>query len=298
MLDLSGKVAVVTGAGSGIGRGIALELARAGAEVVSSDLFSERAEETARLVRDLGRRCLAVRADVREMESLQVLAERTMREFGRLDISVANAGIFRSGSVLTMTQADWDDSAAINQTGVFLTVQACAREMVRAGNGGRVIVISSLAAESAPPGLGAYCATKAAVAQAARCWAIDLAPYGITVNSIGPGYIETRMLVDMLGEGEERADFEDRIPLGRVGQPRDIGLLACWLASDESAHITGSFHKIDAGQHDGRDAVELMRALRTQAATLRGDELLIALDAEAESGREEASRRRTELGLV
>src|SRR5205807_753504 len=123
-------------------------------------------------------------------------------------------GIGRGGSVLTETQEEWDECVAINQTGVFLTVQACAREMVRASHGGRVIVISSLAAELAPPGWGVYCATKAAVRHAARCWALDLAPYGITVNSIGPGWIETPLTTDVVGAGEARAAFEAGIPLG------------------------------------------------------------------------------------
>jgi NAD(P)-dependent dehydrogenase (short-subunit alcohol dehydrogenase family) len=297
MLDLNGKVAVVTGAGSGIGRGIALELARAGASVVASDLLAERAEETATFIADLGGNALAVRADVREQESVQALAERVAREFGRLDIAIANAGIARIGSVLTMTEDEWSETVAVNQTGVFLTVQSCAREMVRAGNGGRIIVISSIAAEIASPGFGAYGATKAAVRHAARCWAFDLAPFGITVNSIGPGWVESLLTTDFFGAGEARAAFEAAIPLGRVAQPEEIGRLACWLASDEAAYITGSYNIIDGGLHDGRSAAETVSKLRDHAARLSGDALLATLDAEAEQARADRARRRAEIGL-
>jgi NAD(P)-dependent dehydrogenase (short-subunit alcohol dehydrogenase family) len=249
------------------------------------------------LISDLGGRTLAVRSDVREQESVQALVERAAREYGRLDIGVANAGIVRVGSILTMTEDEWSETVAVNQTGVFLTVQACAREMVRAGNGGRVIVISSIAAEIASPGVGAYGATKAAVRHAARCWALDLAPFGITVNSIGPGWVESRMTTDVFGEGEARAAFEAGIPLGRVAQPEEIGRLTCWLASDEAAYITGSYNIIDGGVHDGRSAAETVARLRGYAARLSGDALLATLDAEAAQVRAERLGRRAEVGL-
>jgi meso-butanediol dehydrogenase/(S,S)-butanediol dehydrogenase/diacetyl reductase len=155
MFDLSGKVAVITGAGSGIGRGIALSLAQAGADVVASDLHMDRASETAGMVRKFGRKALAQRTDVREPESVQALANATVRELGRLDICVANAGILRLGSVLTLPVEDWQDVVDVNLTGVFVTIQVCGREMVRLGNGGRVIVMASLAAEAASPGWSA-----------------------------------------------------------------------------------------------------------------------------------------------
>lgn len=298
MFDLTGKVAVVTGAGSGIGRGIALSLAEAGAMIMVSDLLLERAEETAALIGARGGTTQAQRADVREAESVQALAEATARRFGRLDICVANAGIGRLGSVLTLAEADWGETLAVNLTGVFLTVQACAREMVRLGNGGRVIVISSLAAESAGTGFGAYGASKAGVRHAARSWAFDLAPFDITVNSIGPGWIDTPLLSrHIVGDGEARRAFEERVPLGRIGRPDEIGATACWLASDEAAYVTGSYIIIDGGLHDGRGSIELIQTLRERRAELSGPELLAALDAEAEAARLGGMQRRVELGL-
>jgi NAD(P)-dependent dehydrogenase (short-subunit alcohol dehydrogenase family) len=290
-------VAVVTGAGSGIGRGIALSLAEAGATVMVSDLLLERAEETAGLIRACGGTALAQRADVREAESVQALAVATARRFGRLGICVANAGILRLGSVLTLTEADWSETLAVNLTGVFLTVRACAREMVRLGNGGRVIVISSLAAETTGTGWSAYGASKAGVRQAARGWAFDLAPFDITVNSIGPGWIETPLITDIAGDGEARRAFEARVPLGRIGRPDEVGATACWLASDEAAYVTGSYIVIDGGMHDGRGSIDTIQALRDRRGQLSGAELLAALDAESDAARATGVNRRAELGL-
>jgi NAD(P)-dependent dehydrogenase (short-subunit alcohol dehydrogenase family) len=297
MFELTGRVAVVTGAGSGIGRGIALALADAGASVLVSDLLLERAEATAALIRERGGTAQAQRADVREAESVQALAVEAVRRFGRLDICVANAGILRLGSVLTLAEADWNETLAVNLTGVFLTVQACAREMVQLGNGGRVIVISSLAAEATGTRWSAYGASKAGVRQAARGWAFDLAAFNITVNSIGPGWIDTPLITDILGNDDAREAFEQRIPLGRVGRADEIGATACWLASDEAAWVTGSYIMIDGGMHDGRGSIDAIQALRSRRAEISGDELLAALDAEAKIDRATGANRRAELGL-
>ncbi len=298
MFDLSGKVAVVTGAGSGIGRGIALKLAEAGADVVTSDLYLDRAEETAGLVLDIGRQSLAIRADVREQESVQAMAEATVRTFGRLDVCVANAGIGRGGSVLSLAESDWNIVIQTNLTGVFLTVQACAREMVRAGNGGRVIIISSVAAERALARGSAYSASKAAIRHAGNCWSLDLASFDITVNSIGPGYVESRLTTDIIGDGEARESFEERIPLHRAGTPEDIGYLACWLASDEASWVTGTFNMTDGGSHETASSIATIMQNRKQIAGYSGDELLDMLDADYAEQRENFARRREEIGLA
>jgi NAD(P)-dependent dehydrogenase (short-subunit alcohol dehydrogenase family) len=298
MFDLIGKVAVITGAGSGIGRGIALSLARAGADVVASDRVMERAGETAAKVRDLGREAFAQRADVREHESLQALADAAVHRLGRLDICVANAGILRLGSVLTLPLDDWQAVVDVNLTGVFLTVQACAREMVRLSNGGRVIVMASLAAEVASPAWSAYNATKAAVRHATRSWAFDLAPFDITVNAIGPGWIETPLIADFQGDGEAREQFRQSIPLGRVGTPEDVGALAVWLASDEAGYMTGSYNLIDGGLHDGRSAALTAAPLRDLATRLQGDDLLAELDRQAAQNHEHLRQRRQAMGLM
>ena len=149
MSDLKGKVAFITGAGSGIGRGIAERLARDGADIFIADIDSDGAEMTANLVTQLGRRAVVTKANVAATAQMQAAAALCVAEFGRLDIAVANAGIGRAGSVLEMDLKDWNDQLDINLTGVFLTVQAAAQQMVKLGNGGRIICISSLAAENA-----------------------------------------------------------------------------------------------------------------------------------------------------
>ncbi|MCS7296443.1 MAG: SDR family oxidoreductase, partial [Dehalococcoidia bacterium] len=182
MSYLSGKVAFITGAGSGIGRGAAERLAREGADVCVVDIDLPGAEETASLVREFGRRAIAVKANVASKPQIQAAADRCVQELGRLDICIANAGIGRMGSILDMELKDWQDQIDVNLTGVFLTVQAAAQRMVRLGNGGRIVCISSLAALNVGPGMWGYSATKAGVAIMVRGWAQELGRFGITVN--------------------------------------------------------------------------------------------------------------------
>ena len=191
MADLSGKAALVTGAGFGIGRGTAERLARDGADICVVDIDGEGAEHTASTVREFGREALVVKANVASPRQIQEAATQCAATLGRLDICVANAGIARGGSVLEMPLKDWQDQLDVNLTGVFLTVQAAAREMVRLGNGGRIVCISSLAAELTGAGTWAYSVTKVGVRMAVRGWAQELGQHGITVNAIGPGVIDT-----------------------------------------------------------------------------------------------------------
>lgn len=302
MFDLAGKVAVVTGAGSGIGRGTALALARAGADVAVADIVGERAEETAGEVKQLGRRSLGLAVDVRDGDALRDMAARVSEDFGALDICVANAGIARGGSVLTMREEDWDTQMDVNLKGVFLTVQACSREMVRHNRGGRVIAISSLAAERPQPGAFGYCASKAGVRMMVRCWALDLAPFDITVNAIGPGVIDTPLAAGLVAEGDERARRERGIPAGRMGEPADIGNLACWLASDESEYLTGTYTLMDGGLADAsgfglpiepNPMVQLREARRTKS----GDALLEMLDGAMEQAVAQGEADRLARGL-
>ena len=303
MLALDGKTAVVTGAGSSIGRGIALALAGAGADVLCADIVPERAEATARVVRDLGRRATACAADVRRKPDLVAMSERASREHGALDICVANAGIGRIGTVLTMAEADWDAVVDVNLKGAFLTVQACAREMVKHDRGGRIIAIASLAAERPAPALFAYCATKAGVRMMARCWAQELAAFGITVNSIGPGIIDTPLAAGLIGEGDQRLTTERAVPVGRLGSAEDIGRLACWLASDEAAYVTGTFNLVDGGLGDrtglGLDSAHgrEQQMLRDARGTMSGEALLALIDQAVGQRVEELHRQRAARGL-
>ncbi len=302
MLDLSGKVAVVTGAGSGIGRGISLAFAAAGADVLVSDVILARAQETAGQVQALGRKAFAVQADVRDRAAVAAMAEAASAQLGRLDICVANAGIARGGGVLTMTEDDWDTQIDVNLKGVFLTVQACAREMVKHNRGGRIIGISSLAAERPSAGVFAYCASKAGVRMMVRCWALELAPFGITVNSIGPGIIDTPLGAGLIGEADQRVMTERAVPAGRVGYPKDIGNLACWLASDEAEYVTGTYNLIDGGLADASGfglagATDPATMIREARAKMGGPALLAMIDQTTAAGMQGFTEARKARGL-
>ncbi|MCY3882386.1 MAG: SDR family NAD(P)-dependent oxidoreductase [Chloroflexi bacterium] len=302
MLDLTGKVAFVTGSGSGIGEGTALALARAGADVACTDLDGGRAEATAEQVRGLGRKALAAAVDVRDLGGLEKAVAATVGQLGRLDIAVANAGISRGSNVLTMTEDDVDTVFGVNTKGVFLTVKACAREMVREGRAGRVVVISSVSGERAEMGSSAYCGSKAAVRMMTRCWALDLAPFGITVNSVAPGMTDTRMWGAVAARQDARETLARGLPFGRVGQPADIGNLVCWLASDEAEYMTGSYNVMDGGLLDGRgltfrDLPERLLEMRERVASEGGESVLASMDEDAAEAAGRAAEHRREHGL-
>ncbi|MFN0094600.1 MAG: SDR family NAD(P)-dependent oxidoreductase [Dehalococcoidia bacterium] len=303
MLDLSGKVALVTGAGSGIGRGIALAFARAGADLSCSDVVLARAEETAAMVRALGRRANAQQADVRDRAALDDQVSRAIGELGGIHIAVANAGIGRGTSVLTMSEEDYDTQFDVNTKGVFLTVQAAGRGMVRQGKGGRIIVISSIAGERPEPGAWAYCGSKAAVRMMARCWAQELSPFRITVNSVAPGFIDTPLASGSIGEGDIRAANERFIPMGRVGQPVDIGSLCCWLASDEAEYVTGTYNIMDGGLVDAggwgmQTGLPSMRdGVKEMLRTMSGEQVLAAIDRMTADAMPVVEQMRREKGL-
>lgn len=283
MTALAGKVAFITGAGSGIGRGIAERLARDGADICIPDIDTEGAEETANLVTQLGRRAHVVKANAASATQIQGAAAECVERLGGLDIAVANAGIARGGPVLELTLKDWQDQLDVNLTGVFLTVQACAQQMVRLasrrraerssavgpGRGGRIVCISSLAAESTGPNIWAYSATKAGVRIMVRGWAQELGEHGITVNAIGPGVIETPLAEGLAGEpgGAIRTRLESRTPVGRVGRPADIAGLVSFMAGPDGEFMSGSYVLMDGGLRDasrGYDPDERAVAERTR----------------------------------
>jgi len=254
MSQLLGKVAFITGAGSGIGRGIAERLARDGADIYIADIDTAGAESTVDLVTQLGRRAVVRKANVASPAQMAEATRHCVETFGRLDIAVANAGIGRGGPVLELSYKDWQDQLDVNLTGVFLTVQATAREMVRLGHGGRIICISSLAAENTGPGIWAYSATKAGVRMMVRGWAQELGPVGVTVNAIGPGVIDTPLAAGLAGEAEGviRRSLERRTPVGRVGRPADIAGLVSFMAGPDGSFMSGSYVIMDGGLRDAR----------------------------------------------
>ena len=258
MGSLDGKVAFITGAGSGIGRGTAERLAREGADIFIADIDEEGAEATANLVGQLGRRSATMKANVVTKAHMQQAAEQCVAKLGRLDIAVANAGIGRTASILEMELKDWQDQIDINLTGVFLTVQAVAQQMVQLGNGGRIVCISSLAAENTSAMMASYSATKAAVRMLVRGWGQELGPHGINVNAIGPGVIETPLALGLTGEagGTIRENLEARTPVGRIGKPDDIAGLINFMVGPDGEFMTGSYVIMDGGIRDAGAAWE------------------------------------------
>lgn len=254
MGHLDGQVAFITGAGSGIGRGTAVRLARDGANICITDIDLDGANETAAMVREFGREALVARMNVASKAQVQSAADECVTGLGRMDIAVANAGIGRSGSVLEMELKDWQDQLDINLTGVFLTVQAAAQRMVERGKGGRIVCISSLAAVNTGANSWSYSATKAGVRMMVRGWAQELGQHGITVNAIGPGVIDTPLAHGLAGDegGPIRTALEARTPVGRAGRPADIAGLISFLASKDAEFMTGSYLLMDGGLRDAR----------------------------------------------
>jgi NAD(P)-dependent dehydrogenase (short-subunit alcohol dehydrogenase family) len=246
MQRLEGKVAVVTGAGSGNGRAIALGYAREGARVLAGDLNEDTARETAALARDKDRAVEACRVDVSDGPSVQAMLARAEERFGRLDILVSNAGIIHRTEFLDLTEETFDRVIAVNLRGTFLCGLYGARRMAASG-GGVIINIASVNAEVAASNTAAYCASKGGVQMLTRSMAVSLAPHHIRVNAIGPGTIRTNINRDRLDRpGAVEAEAK-RIPLGRVGDPEDLVGAAVFLASDDSAYVTGQTLFVDGG---------------------------------------------------
>jgi NAD(P)-dependent dehydrogenase (short-subunit alcohol dehydrogenase family) len=245
--QLAGRVALVTGGARGIGRAISLAFAREGADVAVADQRADEAERVAEEVRRLGRRALVVEADVARPEQVAAMVERAAGEFGRLDILVANAGVSQRVDFLEMAVEEWDRVIGINLRGVFLCGQAAARRMVADGARGAIINLASQRAESAGRQQVAYVASKGGVKSLTKAMALDLAPHGIRVNAIGPGPALTDLTRARFSDPAERAAFEARVPLGRLGEPDDIAGAAVFLASDAARWVTGHCLFVDGG---------------------------------------------------
>ena len=246
-MRLAGKVALVTGGGSGIGRGMAIRFAEEGASVAVADLNREGAEAVAAEVEKLSQRGLAIEADVTSSADCARMVEEAVAQLGKVDIFVANAGIGRFAPFLETPEADWNAVIDTNLTGVFLSCQAAARQMVQQGHGGRIITTASLAAVRPAPYMPAYHAAKAGVKMLTEVMALELAQHRITVNAIGPGLIDTPLTAPIM-EAVRAAGREQGVaPLGRVGQPQDVANLALFLASDEADYVTGDYILVDGG---------------------------------------------------
>jgi glucose 1-dehydrogenase len=244
-MRLPGKVAVVTGAASGIGRGTALRFAREGADVVVADLNEAGLEETAQRIRDLGRRVVAQPTDVRDRSQVDRLVERAVDELGGCAIMVANAGVGSGAPFLDTTDEQYDRIMDTNLRGVYYCGQAAGRAMVKAGTGGSIINIASTYAEVTAPRSTAYSASKGGVRMLTKGMAVELGPHGIRVNCLGPGWIRTGM--NPLTDEARVGRILEGVPLGRIGTPDDVAGAALFLASDDAAYVTGIIVFVDGG---------------------------------------------------
>ncbi|WP_026585578.1 3-oxoacyl-[acyl-carrier-protein] reductase [Bacillus sp. J33] len=244
-MKLEGKAALVTGASRGIGREIALGLARQGADIAVNYSGSEqRANEVVDEIKALGRNAFAVQCDVSNGESVANMVKETVEKFGKLDILVNNAGITKDNLLMRMKEDEWDDVININLKGVFLCTKAVTRQMMKQRSG-RIINISSIVGVSGNPGQANYVAAKSGVIGLTKTSAKELASRGITVNAIAPGFITTDM-TDKLND-EVRDQMLKQIPLARFGDPADIANVAVFLASEDSRYMTGQTLHVDGG---------------------------------------------------
>jgi NAD(P)-dependent dehydrogenase (short-subunit alcohol dehydrogenase family) len=249
---LQGKVALITGAGSGIGRATARLFAGEGAAVAVVDLREDAAKETADQIVADGGTAIGVAADVTDAEAIGAAVARSVAELGRLDVVYNNAGIGSSGSVADATEADWDLCFGVNVKGTFLTSRAAVPHLEAAG-GGAIVNQGSVAALVGVANFAAYCAAKGAVVALTRSMAVDLAPRGIRVNVICPGTVFTPLMEPMLtarGGGDMAKGLAMTVakyPIGRLGTPEEIAAVAPYLASDDAAFVTGSTFAADGG---------------------------------------------------
>jgi glucose 1-dehydrogenase len=243
---LTGKSALVTGASRGIGRAIAVEFAREGADVAVNHLGDAgEAEGVAEEIRALGRRALVYRADAGLRAEQEALFEETARAFGRLDIAVANAAFSIRKPLLELTVEDVERTWAVSLWGVFHTCQLAARRMAAQG-GGNIILVSSVHSFRPYPGASTYNGAKAAINQMAATWAVELAGAGIRVNVLEPGWVDTPGERTWLSEEELQAEGE-KLLLGRLARAEEMGRAAAFLASEESSYMTGSVMRVDGG---------------------------------------------------
>jgi glucose 1-dehydrogenase len=249
-IRLDGKNALVTGASSGIGQGIAVALAAAGAHVaVNYRSNPGGAEETARHVRESGHRAHLFEADVGDPAQVAAMFRRLDAEMGRIDILIANAGHGSTSKPLHETSWDeWDRVLRSNLHGAFLCGREAARRMIAAGKGGRIVNISSVHEEACNvPNDGPYCVAKGGVRNLTRSMALELGSYGITVNDVAPGMILTPMNQRALEDADYRAGAEAQIPIRRAGTPEDIAAMVVFLCSDHASYCTGGTYLVDGG---------------------------------------------------
>ncbi len=245
MIDLTGKSALVTGGSRGIGRAIALRLAKQGADVAFSYKGNATAAgETATAIQAMGRRALVVQGDVSDVASAETVVKATIQAFGKVDILVNNAGITRDDLIMRMSEDDWRDVLETNLFGAFWMIKAVTRPMLKA-RAGRIINMTSVSGQAGQTGQANYSAAKAGLIGLTKATARELASRGITVNAVAPGFVLTELTQDLPDALKD--EITARTPLGRFGTTQEIADAVAFLASDEAAYITGQVLAVDGG---------------------------------------------------
>jgi 3-oxoacyl-[acyl-carrier protein] reductase len=243
-LKLKGRIALVTGAAQGIGKSIALLLARNGADMVVSDINLEKAEETAKEIESIGLKSIAIKVDVANLNDVEQMVAVILEKFGKIDILVNNAGITRDKLILRMTEEDWDVVLKVNLKGTFNCTKTVVRHMAKQRNG-KIVSIASVVGEMGNAGQANYSASKAGVIGLTKTVAREFAQRGINVNAIAPGYIETPM-TEILPE-KVKEELKKLIPMERLGKPEDVAEAVLFLVSEESNYITGQVLNVNGG---------------------------------------------------
>ena len=250
MSDLSGKVFIVTGGESGIGQAIAMRAVRDGANIVIAGINTEGLDDTVASVSDLAGNCVAIPTDVTEPDQVKAMVDGTLQKFGRIDGAVANAGAFvKQTSFAEMSLDDWNRVVAVNLTGVFLTLQATLKVLLKQGEGGSLLATGSSTAIRPIPGMIPYTSSKGGVHQLMRALAIELAEDKIRCNTIVPGVTRTQAL--MVGGPEYAARGLKYVPMDELVEPEELAALVSFALSDEAPHMTGTMLKVDAGRTSG-----------------------------------------------
>ena len=245
---LAGKTALVTGSSQGIGEAVAVRLAEEGADiVVNYHSHPEGADRVVQQIRGMGRKSLAVQADLGQVSQVQFLVQESLRGLGHLDILVNNAGVEKGADFWTVSEADYDQVMNVNLKGVFFTTQAFVRHLLETKRPGKIINMSSVHEELPFPHFASYCMSKGGVKMMTRDLAIELAPFNITINSIAPGAIETPINAKLLNDPPKLKALLGNIPLGRLGKPADVAGIAAFLASADADYITGTTVFADGG---------------------------------------------------
>ncbi len=242
---LDGKVAVVTGASRGLGQAMAIGLAEAGADVALVDVLDM--DESQERIEKLGRRCIAIKADLSKKENVDTIVDTTVEKLGSLDILFNNAGIIRRAPLVEFTEKDWDDVMDINIRAIFFLSQAAAKVMIKQGKGGKIINTASMLSFQGGILVPSYTASKSAVMGLTRLLANELAAHNINVNAIAPGYMATDNTAPLRADPERNKAILARIPAGRWGEPSDLAGIAVVLASEASAYMQGYTVAVDGG---------------------------------------------------